>query len=113
MAIDVPHCPVCDDVDECRHLLLEWHGWPGANRRGSLWSLVDRMESSIGRLLVECCSAHVPPQNPVLQSGCGHAAAATSGHPGGPELRGRAAGRLSGLPEMTPVTRTSWAAKAV
>jgi hypothetical protein len=57
---------VCDAVDECRHCLVEWHGWPGQRFRGVLLGLIDRIEESVAELLIECSLAHVPPRHPAL-----------------------------------------------
>jgi hypothetical protein len=73
--IPLPNCPVCDEIDGCGHLLLEWYGSPTERMRGSLWSLVDRMMDSVERLMVECCRATVPPRyaelRPAFDEGMG------------------------------------------
>ena len=63
---DIPSCPVCDATDDCRHCLVEWHGWPGERFRGVLVGLIDRIETSVTNLLTECSLAHVPPRHPPL-----------------------------------------------
>jgi hypothetical protein len=62
----IPTCPVCDAIDDCRHCLVEWHGWPGQRFRGVLAGLIDRIEASVADLLIECSLAHVPPRHPAL-----------------------------------------------
>ena len=62
----IPSCPVCDAIDDCRHCLVEWHGWPGQRYRGVLLGLIDRIEASVTDLLTECALAHVPPRHPAL-----------------------------------------------
>jgi len=62
----IPSCPVCDAIDDCRHCLVEWHGWPGQRFRGVLMGLIDRIEASVADLLTECSLAHVPPRHPAL-----------------------------------------------
>ena len=62
----IPSCPVCDATDDCRHCLVEWHGWPGERFRGVLVGLIDRIETSVTNLLTECSLAHVPPRHPAL-----------------------------------------------
>ncbi len=62
----IPTCPVCDAIDDCRHCLVEWHGWPGQRFRGVLLGLIDRIEDRVADLLVKCSLAHVPPRQPAL-----------------------------------------------
>jgi hypothetical protein len=64
---EIAECPVCGEVDDCEHRLVEWHGWPGERLRGSLLELVNRMEDSVERLLVECSLAGVPPRHPDIR----------------------------------------------
>jgi hypothetical protein len=63
---DLPECPVCRDVTDCEHCLVEWYEWPGERVRGSLVALLERMEDSCERLLVECSRARVRPRHPGL-----------------------------------------------
>jgi hypothetical protein len=63
---NIPSCPVCDAIDDCRHCLVEWHGWPGQRFRGVLLGLIDRIEASVADLLTECALAHVQPRHPAL-----------------------------------------------
>lgn len=62
----LPRCPVCDEIDDCRHLLVEWYLSPGERVRGALLTLLKSKESGIEQLLVECCRAGVPPRHPGL-----------------------------------------------
>ena len=62
----IPSCPVCDAIEDCRHCLVEWHGWPAQRFRGVLLGLIDRIEASVTDLLTECSLAHVPPRHPAL-----------------------------------------------
>ena len=64
----IPRCPVCREIDDCEHRLVEWYGWPGERLRGSLCDLLRRMEASVGRLVVECCVAGVAPRHPGLRA---------------------------------------------
>ena len=72
--IEIAPCPVCRELDDCEHRLVEWYGGPGERIRGSLCPLLKRMEQSIARAVVECCLAGVRPREPGLQdvydSGC-------------------------------------------
>jgi branched-chain amino acid transport system permease protein len=34
---------VCDAIDDCRHCLVEWHGWPGQRFRGVLLGLIESL----------------------------------------------------------------------
>jgi hypothetical protein len=64
---EIAECPVCGEVDDCEHRLVEWYGWPGERPRGSLLGLINRMEDSVERLLVECSLAGVPPRHPDIR----------------------------------------------
>jgi hypothetical protein len=64
--IEVAPCPVCCELDDCEHRLVEWYGWPGERIRGSLCPLIKRMESSIARVMVLCAQADEPPRHPEL-----------------------------------------------
>ena len=66
--VGIPDCPVCGEIEECPHCLLEWCQWTDQRVRGSSWDLVDRMVDRIELLLVECCRAGVPPRHPGLQA---------------------------------------------
>jgi len=63
----LPDCPVCGESWDCPHCLLEWYCYPGERLRGVLWTMVDRMQDVLERLLVECCLAGVPPRHAALQ----------------------------------------------
>jgi hypothetical protein len=63
----IPTCPVCNEIDDCSHCLVEWHGWPEQRFRGVLCGLIDRIESRVTDLLIECSLAHVPPRSPALR----------------------------------------------
>jgi len=63
----ISSCPVCEELDDCEHRLVEWYGWPDERIRGSLCSLINRMEDRVRDLLVACSCAHIPPRHPGLR----------------------------------------------
>ena len=66
--IEIAPCPVCRELDDCEHRLVEWYGWPGERIRGSLCPLLKRMEASIARAAVECARAGIVPRHPGLRA---------------------------------------------
>jgi len=64
----ISSCPVCKELDDCEHRLVEWYGWPGERIRGSLSGLINRMEDRVRDLLVACSCADIPPRHPGLQA---------------------------------------------
>jgi hypothetical protein len=62
----LPVCPVCQEVDDCEHCLIEWCE-PGERTRGVLLGTIRRIENVAARLLAECAAAAVPPRDPRLK----------------------------------------------
>ena len=63
----IPHCPVCQEIDDCGHRLLEWDVTRAEPLRGSMSDFLSRKAAVVERLLVECCLRTVPPRHPDLK----------------------------------------------